>query len=489
MQATEVGVLDGVRLGGEWAEGSVLELHRELGVPANINAELGGCKTSVAGMIAECYAAACDHVTLFNIPDEGLAATRDELTHGWPERPPTPWRKRLLFEDFSQGETWKRLFTGGDVDAETIWPGPMRALRGNRVGESGRALMHLTAPATVGKPAFDRLALNYKARAFVLNQQTADAYLALRAGVSPGDLREVSRIHDASGRFQVDLSDIARGQRDLYLEFEFHPLGLSGWVCLFDCALEEPWDCEALLRPNRTYRADRLRAESAIVAWRAEAAWALQAGARIAASEPAALRQAQEAFSQGDYRPAQALARAALDRHRPDTYRPWQPPAPDRIENGEARDSSATEIVLDPYGGGSMNRRVPVAPDADIRLVENGVERRPANSGEIRDGDDLRLTVREGRVVAILAARGSAQGPVAAIVPATAFSLLRIQVAGDTLRPVRSITTVRGRGPARPPATCPIVVGDAPFAVGDVVRVRWNPRTGRIVEAQLVDSR
>ena len=489
MQATEAGVLDGVRLGGEWAEGSVLDQHRELGIPANINAELGGCKTSVASLIAESYAAACDHVTLFNIPDEGLAATRDELAHGWSEIPPTPWRKRLLFEDFSHGDSWKKLFTGADVDVETIWPGPMRALRGNQIGQSGRALVHLTAAATVGKPAFDRLAVNYKARAFVLNQHTPEAYLALRAGATPDSLHEVSRIHDASGRFQVDLSDIARGHSDLYLEFEFHPLGLQGWVCLYDLALEEPWDCEALLLPNRSYRADRLRAESAIVGWRADAAWALQAAGRAAASEGVALRQAQEAFSQGDYRQAQTLAQGALDRHRPDTYRPWQPPAPDRVETGEARDASATEIVLDPYEGGFLNRRVPVAPDAAIRLTENGVEKRLANSGEIRDGDDLRLTIHEGRVVSLVATRGSAEGPVATITPATAFSLLQVQLAGGELRSVRSITTVKGRGPARDPAACPVVVGDAPFAVGDVVRIRWNPHTGRIVAAQLADAR
>ena len=489
MQATEVGVLNGVRLGGEWAEGSTLEMHRELGVPANINAELGGCKTSVAGLIADCYAAACDHVTLFNIPDEGLAATRDELAHGWPEIAPTPWRKRLLCEDFSQGDAWKRLFTGADVDVETIWPGPMRALRGNHLGQSNHALMHLTAAATVGKPTFDRLAINYKARAFMLNQQSADAYLAVRAGATPDNLREVSRIHDASGRFQVDLTSIAHGQPDLYLEFEFHPLGLPGWVCLFGCAVEEPWDCETLLRPNRSYRADRLRAESAIVAWRADAAWALRAAESVAASEPAALRQAREAFSQGAYRQAQARAEGALNKHRLDTYHPWQPPAPDRVENGEARDVSATEIVFDPYEGGFLGRRVPVAPDADIRLIENGVEKRLPNATEIRDGDDLTLTIRGGRAVTVIATRGSATGSVTAITPATAFSLMQIQIAGDALRSVRSITTVHGHGPAHPPAVCPVVVGDAPFAIGDVVRTRWTPRTGRIVAVQLADAR
>ncbi len=487
MQQTEVGVLNRVRMGGEWSEGAgpVLDLHRELGVPANINCELGGHTTSVAAVVAEAYAAGCDHISLFNIPDEGLRATGEELAKGWPEAPPVPWRKRLVFEDFSQGDRWKKLFFGDGLTVDVIWPGPMRALFGSRVGQSSRAMMHVTARATTGKDTFERLALSYKARAFVADRQTPDAYMAIRAGTSPEALREVSRIHDASGRFLVDLTEIARGQRDLYLEFEFHPLGLAGWVCLFDCALEEPWDCEALLRSNGSYRADRLRAESSIVAWRAEASWAIQAceTAGVAAGRAQAL------FAQGQYEQAATLAQDLLRAHQTDSYRPWQPPLPDREEAGEARGVSATEIAFDPYDGGCMCRRIPVTQDTQVTLIENGDGKQNAQIGDIRDGDDVRVTVRGGKAARIVARRGTMQGAVALISPATPFDPLRIKVLGDELRPVRTITTVRGRGPARAPAACPVVVGDSPFAPGDTISIRWNPYTGRIVEAQLAESK
>ncbi len=318
VQATEVGVLDDVRMGGEWGEMSshglsMLDVHRELGVPVDINCELGHASTA-ANQANLAYAAGCDHISLFNLSDDGVRATVDSIADGWQSFPPEPWRPSVFFEDFEDGNSWAARFEGEGTVARGI--GERGALFGAEVNKSSYARLGLSAQDVVGQPAFDRLCLNTDARAFLYQQVSEDSYLAIRVGPDADSLSEVARFTNMAERRRVDLTDVVRGEAEIVIEFEFHPLGLPGWVAIFDCSLEVPWSEEALLNCNRSYRADRLRAESALVSARAEATFPLV--------------------------------------RRPVVAYPYAPLARDREKAGESRGAVGTHVAFDQYDGGLM---------------------------------------------------------------------------------------------------------------------------------------
>lgn len=499
IQATEVGTLQNARMGGEWdgmsaASLGLLDQHRELGIPSGINDERSGGAGAVPD-VQFAYATGCDHLSLFNISDDGLAEIGRSISDGWQSFPPVPWRPALLNEDFRDGAAWKRLFqTTSEVAVDVIWPGPMRALFGKKLNEANRCRMQLSSAKLTGKPTLDRLSLAYRARAFVNGEKSDRAYLSVRAGVKPDQLQEIDRITNFNGLRQVNLSNLAAGQPDLWIEFTFHPIGLPGWVCIFDLRLESPWAEETLLATNRSYRADRLRCESSLVGWRADAFWMLDrvekgpAAARTA--EVAKITAARNLFAAGDYRPAYDTCCAILRSHAP---RPaaWKPPAPDRVEQGELRSASFSdvppesgEIRIDPYSDGCMGLRLTVAPGALLELEENGKRSAIPSPTALLPGDDVEATLRNSRIVHLIARRGSAMAAVTAMTPTTPFALPTLTVEGQPARKISSVAAVRGRrqGPAR---SCWLRVGPTPFEIGDDVQIRWNPRTNRIVEIVL----
>ncbi|PIW12983.1 MAG: hypothetical protein COW34_12115, partial [Armatimonadetes bacterium CG17_big_fil_post_rev_8_21_14_2_50_66_6] len=448
VQATEVGVLHNVRMGGEWGEVSshglsMLDVHRELGVPVDINCELGSASTA-EGVANLAYAAGCAEVALFNLSDDGVRATVEAVSKGWQSLPPEPWRPAVFHQDFEQADAWRKTFEVEGVRREGI--GDRHALAGTEVNKSSFARFHVAARDLLGAPTFDRLCLNLDARAFLFQQVSEDSYLAIRVGPDAASLTEVARFTNMAARRRVDLTRVVRGQTEALIEFEFHPLGLPGWVAVFEVSLEVPWAEETLLATNRSYRADRLRAESALVAHRAETAFPL--------------------------------------RRDPVPFAPYVPPAPDREEAGEARGPVGAAVVFDPYEGGFMDRRVPVAEGCKITLDENGVAKEVAGNA-ILGGDDLALTIRRGMVTKIHARRCSALGRVIAFEPATPFRLAQLHVEGAPLMPLDSRTTVRGRLTDRKPASCPLVVGSRDFQPGDVAALRWNPTRRRVIVAEL----
>ncbi|NPV45985.1 MAG: hypothetical protein HPY69_03430 [Armatimonadetes bacterium] len=488
VQATEAGVLQDLRLGGEWGERgsssdalSWLDIHRELGVPADINCELGGERDG-AGPVQLAYAAGCDHISLFNLSDEGLRNTAAAVQRGWGELPPVPWRPRVWYEDF-QNDGWRGRFGGEGVEVDYIWPLPDRALYPSEVGQVSRARFSVRARDLVGTERFERLALAYRARAFVFQEMDDRAYLAIRAGADRDHLREVDRLTNGGGQYQVDLTSVAQGQTELTIEFEMHALGLAGWVCVFDCALEVPWAEEALLHCNRSYRADRLRAESLLAGWRADAVWALQ---RLEAANGADVARARARFQAGDYRAATELAHEALLERAPDTYQPWEPPPPNREEAGEARGLVGDTLRFEPYDDGGMGRAMPVAADCAVTLQVNDGAPASVTGDQVSAGDDVTLTVRDGIVVRVNARRCEVLGRVQCFEAATPFRLARLKVEGAPLLPIDSLCLPAGRVAPEKPASCPLVVGRQDFRPGDRVYVRWNPARGRIVEARLV---
>ena len=105
--------------------------------------------------------------------------------------------------------------------------------------------------------------------------------------------------------------------------------------------------------------------------------------------------------------------------------------------------------------------------------------------GAILGGDDLTLTIRTGQVTHIAARRGSATGPVVVFEPATPFRLPLLRIPDAPAMRIDSRIAPKGRITDRNPAYCPLVVGARDFEPGDVVAIRWNPRTMRITLAEL----
>ena len=498
LQATGIGVVRDGRLGGEWFPNldllPILEQHRELGVPAGINWELGG-SASIIRDFPVAYAMGCDHLTLFNVAEERLAELAPSLKAGWKELKPAPWRKSLLSTDqFRAGETsLKKYFVETQGVATELWPGRTYGIFGKEPGKSGHALMHFTSRELTGEAAFAKLALKYDARAFVFDfskgggTDNPDGYLGVRAGTSRDQLTEVDRMFNGVKQAgdRIDLTRIASGAPELWVDFEFHPVGMAGWVSLFDVELEQPWAEENLLYTNRSYRADRLRSESAVVGWRADALWALARADEDAAKWPpadpdhAGLKAARGLFAAGSYQKAYGAVRKIIDRRAsPPETKPWAP-APNRQERGELGGMDFANISFNPYDTGYCYAVVKLAPDVKISLEENGVLRPQVAATDLLSGDDVTIEVKNNQAIGVGARRGSASGKVVTSSAMTPFAMPVLAVEGQPERPFSS--------------TAKIVAGDAfkgwavgcrPARVGDVVSIRWNPQTGRIVAAE-----
>lgn len=498
-EALAVGVLEDCAVGGEWggyattAAGSGaglpawLKLQQELGLPANINCELGGASTA-AGDTQMAYAAGCTHITLFNLSDRGLKATVESLAsdHGAFPRG-IAWRPKLLEESF-QSDSWQDSFSTDAVHAESIWPTPDKALVGNQLGQSNVTRFILSASELLNQPTFDRLALRLRARAFVLNQADENAYMALRVIQPDGAPIEVWRMHDASGEFSIDLSEWAKGRTELPLELDLHPLGLNGWVCVFDLSVEEPWAEEQYLADAKPVSADRLRAESLLVAWRGQAQFELQR-AEAAGVPEATLAEARQAITEGRFPEAVSLLKVARFKAQPDIFTPWEPPLPNRLERGELRSTAGDAVTLDPYDGGFVGRRITLSSDCKVTLVVNGEQIEGAGLGELLGGDDVSVLLEDGLAVQVTALRGAVTARVASFLPCTAFDLPRLELEGGLAMPISSVASLATRFPPERPASCPLVVGARWFEPGDLVEARWNPETEQFCFVKLLEQK
>ena len=498
MQATGIGVIRDGRLGGEWFPNldllPILEQHRELGVPAGINWELGG-SASIIRDFPVAYAMGCDHLTFFNIAEERLAELAPSLKSGWKELKPAPWRKSLFSTNrFRFGETsLKKYFVETQGVATEPWPGRTYGICGKEPGKSGHVLMHFTSRELTGDPGFAKISLKYDARAFVWDfskgggADNPDGFLAVRAGTSRGQLTEVDRMFNGVKQAgdRIDLTRIASGAPELWVEFEFHPVGMAGWVSLFDVELEQPWAEEKLLYTNRSYHADRLRCESAVVGWRADALWAMARADEDAAKwlpadpDRAGLKVARGLFAAGSYQKSYGAVRKIIDRRAlPPETKLWAP-HPNRQERGELGDADSANICFNPYDLGYCYAVVKLAPDVKISLEENGVLRPQATATGLLPGDDITIEVKDNQAVAVRARRGSASGKVVTCTAMTPFAMPVLAVDGQPGRPFSSTAKVVAGEAFKGWA-----VGSQPAQVGDVVNIRWNPQTGRIVEAE-----
>jgi hypothetical protein len=489
VQDVGTGVLRNSRLGVEddpYVYGNY-DQFREIGIPSSINVERGG-ESKVWPDVENAFAAGCNSVTLFNPPAEAaIENIRTGLKTGWQDYLPQPWRQSLYTVNFRQ-DHW--LDTVPVIHDHIIETGGK--LLGDRLGQDNILLVHLRSQQTIGKPQFGPLVLSYKARAFVFQKEDPNGFLAVSAGVTRENMQEVSRLYNNGGITRhVDLTSIAKNSSELWVQFTFHPLGLTDWVNLFSFSLDRPWSYESLNATNRSYRAERLRAESSIAGWRADAAWSLRQAASVQKAhrvkqDNSVMAKARKLFAEGYYPEANALARQIGMRNMSPAAgfpKGWGAPASDRVETGELRAISASSITIDPYQPGFSGRIISIAPDAHIDFTLNGTHHSGASWSDLKSGDDVQVHVRNGLAAHIQASRGSKEARIADFTSSTPFAVPTITLVGQPARPIGLWTIKDSTG-----KTWIYQVGALPLKNGEMVNASWNPRTGRLINVQPVDK-
>lgn len=484
-QAVESGVVRDSRLGveGDIQVNGDFDQYREIGVPAAINVEFGG-RTDAGPIIQAAYATGCDHITLFNSADGAVANIRQSLDTGWDQFKPRPWRPVIATRTLAG---WLKSATGSPdiamVDGK---------LSGTKIGQDNRLLLHLDSRQLTGSAKFGPLALHIAGRAFVFRKKDPNGFLAISVGKSRDSLKEVARLFDTGGFTQeANITALAKDSRDLWVEFDFHPLGLNGWVNLADFSLVRPWADENLIATNRSYRADRLRAEASLVGWRADASWSLNRADAIPADrltrlDKTALHHARALFAAGSYANANSAALAVLHRHAPAALPPpkgWTIPAPDREALCELAHTAPGEITINPYSPGFTGRTIAVSPAAQITLAVNSGASKAVALADLQPGDDLQITMRGGQALAIRAARASADAQIVALTPATPFSAPIVTLAGQPPRAAERgvIKTADGK-------PWQLQVGAPPLKAGEMAHASWNPRTGRLLDLRVATA-
>lgn len=112
--------------------------------------------------------------------------------------------------------------------------------------------------------------------------------------------------------------------------------------------------------------------------------------------------------------------------------------------------------------------------------MNNGKRRAGALLSDLESGDDVQIQVRGGFATRIIARRAGVQARVVALTPSTPFALPTVTLEGQPARAVAGGVTGRDGKPWI------YQVGALPLAVGDLVRARWNPRTGRLWQVRFI---
>jgi len=481
VQGVGEGVIKSSRLGVEGdidVNGNFTQF-RELGIPAAVNVEFGG-RSDAGPVVQDAYAAGCDHVTLFNAEDASVENIRKSLESGWSNYPPVVWRETLY------SPTLQHLLEMATVSNDIVLDHDK--ILGRELNKDNILLLRLNSQQTIGQPAFGDLALSYRARAFVFKQDNADGFLSVKVGTRQNELQEISRMYNnGGGILQADITNLVKGSTEIWVEFDFHPLGLTDWVNLFEFSLQKPWTVEHLIGRNRSYDARRLRVESSIVGWRADAEWYMGLAAsippqRLSETDKRSLTKAKSLFQKGSYAKACRLAWDIVLRHSSQAQPPppgWRMPALDREERGELAWVDKNSIGINPYKPGFQNRTIPISNETAISLAEND---HPATQSQFKDlntGDDIHVIIRNGIATNIKAHRAYSNGRIIAFTSVTPFELPTITLEGQPPRPFGQGAIKNEDG-----SRWSYSIGKPPLKVGEVVRVTWNPRTNRIHEIQ-----
>ncbi len=324
----------GARIGGEWngdslRENGVLQHMIALGRNAAVNAETGNKAEENAGVLPG-YALGQRFYTPYNYPLDKMDVLTEKL------RPAQTFVPHLylptLRENNFRSEEWKKQVAAWEgLEAGLI--NAVEVVNPASTKQPGFLLYRVEAPTSkTAKQAFDALFLEFAGRAFVWQKQDESVQIRVLAGSSPdvATMREIGRVFnfgDMNAVQRMDLSEIARGQKALWVRIELHAPGIPetvrSWSSLYHVRFSTGWPAALTANlPAQDNALETVRAQNLLVSWRSDAEDALvQLTQTLAAdqSAPSAalLQQARARFERGEYAAAYHLANQGLSLHLP----------------------------------------------------------------------------------------------------------------------------------------------------------------------------
>ncbi len=310
----EAGAPASCRVGGEWnvaadSQRESIEHQLPLGRCAAVNAE---CENDAAHHlgVAPAYALGQRFYTPYNYPLDQMnvaASDVDDLAKPLTPLLSEPALSECTFDD----DAWKKQVVSSD------------GLVSKRLGNTTLTAVCPATPATVAQltyrvdcsAALDGLAVEIAGRVHDFRGLDPAVQIRVLAGDAddPAKLREITvllEMEDLNAVHRVDLSDAARGRKELFVRLELRaptlPPEVMEWCCVHRVRFTKAWP-KALVDelPAQDLSMRLARKEHLLVSWRADAERAM------ARSNGEALEQAKAAYANGQYAAAYRLANAS----------------------------------------------------------------------------------------------------------------------------------------------------------------------------------
>lgn len=314
------------RVGGEWNGDSLREreavLHQlPLGRTAQVNAESGDHADEHAG-VRPGYGLGLRYYALYNYPLDKMDVAASELSDTSRGVAPHVYQ-RVLREERFDDDSWQERVAGthglqrgliGNTTLQALYPAPG--------ANFGWLTYRLQAPGE----KFDGLHLELSGRAFVSRAKNENVRIRVLAGPTAFPTEEVARIFDQgdiNAVHKIDLSDVARGQKVVFVRIELAgdrlPASVLSWSAIYQLRFTLPWP-DALLQTTfaQDESLETQRQQNLLVSWRRDAELALEKLTDAPKDNPAKaaitaqITRARAAYDAGQY--AQSYRAANLAR-------------------------------------------------------------------------------------------------------------------------------------------------------------------------------
>lgn len=447
-----------VRVGGEWNSDSLPEqeavLHQiALGRNAAVNAECSDDERNMQG-VAPAYALGQRFYAPYNYPLDKINVATAQLRDV--SRPFETWMYQpvLLEHDFT-GDAWKKIVAEQkDVAVGRLGNSPAQAVHCTASSKVGSLTYRVRAP----QETFDGLCVELSGRAFDFAKTNDDVRIRVLAG--DRELGEIRGKLDINAVHRIDLTEASRGKKEIDVRIELHPAGIGQlqWCSLHRVRFTTPWPAEMTrdLPPQlASFAATRKR--NLLVSWRRDAELVMQsddakklyAGGEYAKSFSLSHQGSREAGG------GRAGVRANVD----------APSKPTTITGTFRPRLHGFPAILSDDATGA----VPIHNFAAVGT-------------SARSGDQAEATLdADGNVTAFTANSVEQESVIAQFTQLTPYDMPTIRLRGESdARIIDLVATLHlpgGNTTFRKSA-----LGSIKLAAGDKVKIRFNPKSGRVFE-------
>lgn len=292
-----------VRCGGEWDADSVAEQQAvlrqlPLGRSAAVNSESDNDAGENRGVRVG-YALGQRYFTPYNYPLDKLDVATADLHDVSQALPPMVFRPTLIEHDFSS-DGWKKLVVSHEgLTVGRLGNRPAIGIYPSRNDKAGFLQYKLASPD--GKP-FESLQVELFGRA--IDFRNPSATTEVRVFVDGTEAGGVSGEKDVNQGHAVDLSDHARGKRELDVRIELDPgkVEMTQWCSIWRIRFTIGWPTDLRDLVPQDWSLKTMRKRSLLVSWRRDAELAI---ARAPTAE------AKAAYARGEYATAYRLSAKA----------------------------------------------------------------------------------------------------------------------------------------------------------------------------------